>query len=70
MLKSRIGRLIDDSPYKNEYIMKEMKISRNTLSNWRTGKALMSIEKAFKLSRILKVSIEEMFEYHEDPKGE
>ena len=66
MLKSNIGRLIDASPYKNEFIMKEMGISRNTLSNWRTGKALMSVEKAFKLSRILNVSVEEMFEYQED----
>lgn len=66
MLKSNIGRLIDQSPYKNEYVMNYMGVSRNTLSNWRTGKALPSLEKAFKLSRLLNTSIDKMFEYEED----
>lgn len=66
MLKSNIGKLIDESPYKNEYIMKYMEISRNTLSNWRNGKAYPSIDKAFKLSRLLKVSVEELFNYEGD----
>jgi putative transcriptional regulator len=66
MLKSYIGRLIDESPYKNEFVMKYMGISRNTLSNWRTGKAFPTIEKAFKLSRLLGVTIEDLFEYIEE----
>ncbi|RKH70878.1 XRE family transcriptional regulator [Corallococcus sp. AB032C] len=66
MLKSNIGRLIDESPYKNEFVMKYMGISRNTLSNWRTGKAFPTIEKAFKLSRLLGVTIEDLFEYTEE----
>ncbi|MED4978744.1 helix-turn-helix transcriptional regulator [Geobacillus stearothermophilus] len=66
MLKSKIGELIDKSPYKNEFVMKYMGISRNTLSNWRTGKAFPTIEKAFKLSRLLGVTIEDLFEYIEE----
>lgn len=66
MLISNIGRLIDQSPYKNEYVMNYMEVSRNTLSNWRTGKAYPSIEKAFKLSRLLGVSVEDLFTYKED----
>lgn len=70
MLISNIGKLIDQSPYKNEYVMKYMEVSRNTLSNWRTGKAFPTVEKAFKLSRLLNVSVEELFEYEEVYKDE
>jgi putative transcriptional regulator len=66
MLKSNIGRLIDESPYKNEFVMNYMGVSRNTLSNWRTGKAFPTIEKAFKLSRLLGVTVEDLFEYEEE----
>ncbi|WP_410489299.1 helix-turn-helix transcriptional regulator [Bacillus sp. DTU_2020_1000418_1_SI_GHA_SEK_038] len=65
MLKSNIGKLIDESPYKNEYVMRYMEVSRNTLSNWRTGKAFPSIEKAFKLSRLLNKTVEELFEWED-----
>lgn len=49
--------------------MKELGVSANTLSNWATGKAIPSLEKAFKLSRILKVSVEDLYEYKEDNRG-
>jgi putative transcriptional regulator len=66
MLISNIGRKIDESPFKNEYVMNYMEVSRNTLSNWRTGKTYPPIEKAFKLSRLLGCSVEDLFIYKED----
>ncbi|MED5102419.1 helix-turn-helix transcriptional regulator [Niallia circulans] len=66
MLKSNIGWLLKNSPIKREFIMKELGVSANTLSNWATGKAIPSLEKAFKLSRILKVTVEDLYEYKED----
>ncbi|MCM3216082.1 helix-turn-helix domain-containing protein [Niallia taxi] len=40
-----------------------MEVSRNTLSNWRTGKAYPSVPKLFKLSRLLGVTVEDLYEY-------
>jgi DNA-binding XRE family transcriptional regulator len=68
MLICNIGKLIDDSPYKNEYVMKYMEVSRNTLSNWRNGKAYPSMPKSFKLARLLGVKVDDFYEYKEDNK--
>lgn len=66
MIKSKIGILMKQSPYKREYIQKYMGVTSNTLSNWATGKSRPSIEDAFKLSRLLGKSVEDLFEYEEE----
>jgi putative transcriptional regulator len=66
MIKSRIGEAIKKSPYKRDYIQKVMGISRNTLSNWCTGKTHPSAPELFKLSRLLGVSVEDLYEWKED----
>lgn len=66
MMKSKIGQLLKESPLKREFIMKELDISANTLSNWATGKAIPSLQKAFKLSRLLGVTIEDLYEWKND----
>jgi putative transcriptional regulator len=62
MLKSNIGKLIDASPYKNEYVREYMEVSRNTLSNWRTGKVYISIEKAYKLAKLLNCKVDDLYD--------
>lgn len=62
MLKSNIGKLIDESPYKNEYVREYMGISRNTLSNWRSGKSYPTIEKAFMLAELLGVKVDDLYD--------
>lgn len=62
MLKSNIGKLIDDSPFKNEYVKNYMGVSRNSLSNWRTGKVIISMEKGFLLSRLLECKVDDLYE--------
>lgn len=69
MIKSRIGKVIKQSPYKREYIQKEMGISANTLSNWSTGRTQPKVEDLFKLSRLLGVSIEDLYEYYEEKRN-
>jgi putative transcriptional regulator len=66
MLMSRIGDCIKNSPYSREYIRKKMNVSPNTLSNWSTGKAIPSVENSFKLSRLLGVTVEDLYEFKED----
>jgi putative transcriptional regulator len=62
MYKSNIGWLIKKSPHSREYIMKELGISANTLSNWSTGKSIPSLDKAFKLADILEVKVDDLYE--------
>lgn len=66
MLISKIKFYIDISPYNREEIKKEMGVSTNTISSWCTGKSRPPLEEAFKLSRLLGVTVEDLYEYKED----
>lgn len=62
MIKSRIGKLLRVSKYRREYIIKELGISKNTLSNWCTGYTYPTMDKAYKLAELLEVGIDELYE--------
>ncbi|MCP3738833.1 hypothetical protein NLX69_04045 [Rossellomorea sp. BNER] len=36
------------------------------MSLWRSGKSIPSVEKSFKLSRLLGVTVEDLFEWKDD----
>ncbi|MBS4193470.1 helix-turn-helix transcriptional regulator [Bacillus sp. FJAT-49870] len=61
-LKSNIGELIDKSPYKREYFREKFNKSRNTISNWCTGKSYPSIPEMYELAEILKVDPGDLYE--------
>jgi transcriptional regulator with XRE-family HTH domain len=61
-IKSNIGKLIDESPYKREYIRKRFNKSRNTISNWCTGKSYPSVPELFEIAEILGRSVDELYE--------
>ncbi|MEY2196884.1 helix-turn-helix transcriptional regulator [Neobacillus sp. BF23-41] len=62
MLISNIGDIIKKSKYKREFIMKELSVSANTLSNWSTGKSIPSLEKAFQLAELLDCKVDDLYE--------
>jgi putative transcriptional regulator len=62
MVVCNIGKIIKQSPYKREYIEKYLGVSRNTLSNWCTGRTYPSVPQIIKLSELLNVKFEEMYE--------
>jgi putative transcriptional regulator len=62
MVISNIGKIIKQSPYKREYIEKYLGVSRNTLSNWCTGRTYPSVPQIMKLTELLGVKFEEMYE--------
>jgi len=68
MFKSNIGKLIDQSPYKREWIMKELKISRNTMSNWCTGKTYPKAPELFKLADLLNCKVDDLYDFHRSEK--
>jgi transcriptional regulator with XRE-family HTH domain len=61
-VKSKIGRLIDESPYKREYIRQHFKKSRNTISNWCTGKSYPIVPELFELAKLLGVWVDDLYE--------
>ncbi|MBT2725133.1 MULTISPECIES: helix-turn-helix transcriptional regulator [unclassified Bacillus (in: firmicutes)] len=67
MLVSKIGDIIKKSKYKREFIMKELRVSANTLSNWSTGKSIPSLEKAFQLAELLEVKVDDLYERKKAP---
>jgi putative transcriptional regulator len=66
MFKSNIGKLLRISKYRREYILKELGISKNTLSNWCSGHTYPTIDKAYRLSELLEVDINELYEYKKE----
>jgi DNA-binding XRE family transcriptional regulator len=66
MVISLIGHWIRKSPYKRPEIEKYMGVSRNTLSNWCTGKNYPSIPQALKLAALLNVKVDDLYELKEE----
>jgi transcriptional regulator with XRE-family HTH domain len=67
-VKSNIGKLINESPYKREYIRKYFNKSRNTISNWCTGKSYPTVPELFQLADLLEVKVDELYERIEEEK--
>ncbi len=65
-MKSRIGELIDAAGYKKKYIAKELNVSPTQLSNWISGRSFPTVEKAFKLAKILGVKVDDLYERDEN----
>jgi putative transcriptional regulator len=62
MLRSRIGELVRVSKYRREYIIKELEITQNTLSNWCTGKTYPTMDKAYILADLLEVKVDDLYD--------
>lgn len=67
MIKPQIGKLLRVSKYRREFIIQELDISKNTLSNWIAGNTYPTIDKAFALADLLEVSVEELYERKNGP---
>jgi transcriptional regulator with XRE-family HTH domain len=67
-LKSNIGWMIDRSDYNREFFSKRYNKSRNTISNWCTGKSAPSVEEMYDMAELLKVRVDELYTRIEDSK--
>jgi transcriptional regulator with XRE-family HTH domain len=61
-LKSKIGMLIDESPFKREFFQKRYKKTPNTISNWCTGKSKPSADELFDLAELLERKVDDFYE--------
>ncbi|NHC43395.1 helix-turn-helix transcriptional regulator, partial [Bacillus sp. MM2020_1] len=53
--------------YKRDFIIQELDISKNTLSNWIAGNTYPTIDKAYKLADLLEVSVDDLYERKKGP---
>lgn len=66
MVISVIGERIKQVGYRRDYVQEYMGISRNTLSNWCTGKTYPSIPQALKLAALLGVKVDDLYKLIEN----
>ncbi|NHC21031.1 helix-turn-helix domain-containing protein [Bacillus sp. MM2020_4] len=65
-IKSNIGWLIDKSKYSREDLMERYKKSRNTISNWCTGKSYPSAPEMYDLAALFGVYVDELYSVEDD----
>ncbi|MED4462663.1 helix-turn-helix domain-containing protein [Metabacillus fastidiosus] len=65
-LKSNIGWLIEKSDYNREFLSKRYGKSRNTISNWCTGKSYPSTIELFDLALLLNCEVGELYDRLEE----
>lgn len=65
-LKSNIGRLIDESPYKREYLKRRYKKTATTISNWCTGRSFPNAAELFDIAELLEVNVDDLYERIEE----
>jgi transcriptional regulator with XRE-family HTH domain len=65
-LKSNIGKLMDESPYKREFFQKRYKKTPNTISNWCTGRSKPSADELFDLAELLDCKVDDFYERVEE----
>ena len=61
-MKSLIQEVRKSKGLMQSYVAKQMDISQQVLSNWERGDALPRLDKAFKLAKVLGVSVYDLWE--------
>lgn len=64
---SRIEELIIKSGLKKSFIADKLEVSVKQLRNYETGHSLIPIDKAFILADLLKVKVDELYDYKKAP---
>jgi DNA-binding XRE family transcriptional regulator len=63
VLISRIDELIKKSGLRPGYIAGVLRTERQTVTNWAKGRSYPNMEKGFELSRLLGVTVEDLYLY-------
>lgn len=66
VLHCHLREIINDKGLKQTKLAEKMRVSKQTMSAWSTGRITPPLESAFKLARMLECTVEELWEYVED----
>lgn len=70
MLQAKLREQITQRGFKQKYLADQLGVSKQTLSAWVTGKINPPLESAFKLSRLLGCTVEDLWNYVEELREE
>ncbi|MED3549942.1 helix-turn-helix transcriptional regulator [Cytobacillus praedii] len=65
-INSKIGIIIDRSGLRDDYIAKQLNVSKKTIYNLKKGLSYPTFEKAFILARILNCKVDDLAEVEEE----
>lgn len=66
-VNSRIGLMIQEAGYRDDYIAKRVGLtSEKTVYNWRKGRSYPTFEKAFILAKVLGCKVDDLAEVEVD----
>ncbi|WP_096199530.1 helix-turn-helix transcriptional regulator [Bacillus sp. FJAT-45350] len=66
MLISKIDECIKKAGFRRDYISDQMKVTKQQLSNWCTGRSKPKTEDLYKLALLLKCKTDDLYEYVEE----
>lgn len=69
-MKNRLEELRKERGIKQEELAAELEVSRQTIGSLENGRYNPSIQLAFKIAKYFEMSIEEIFIYEEERKGD
>lgn len=61
-MKSNIGEVILLSGLRKGYIAKQLGVNPNTVSNWIKGKSYPTLDKAYKMSKLVNCKLDDLIE--------
>jgi putative transcriptional regulator len=61
-MKSKIGQVIEDRGLMKKYVAKKLGVSPSQISNWISGKSYPTLNKAFKLAKLLQCKVDDLYE--------
>jgi putative transcriptional regulator len=70
MLVSHINELIKKKGLRPGFVAEQLGVTRGSVTNWSKGRSYPNMEKGFELSRLLGVTVEDLYTYKEDTKRE
>lgn len=59
-------KLRTQKKWSQEFVSRRLEVSRQTISNWESGKSVPNLDHAYKIAKLFGVSVDELMETHDE----
>lgn len=66
MIKSKIGDVIDSKGLKHKWVAEQVGVYPTVLSRWINNRGKPSLERTFKLAKVLNCKVDDLYIYEDD----
>ncbi|WP_272033048.1 helix-turn-helix transcriptional regulator [Oceanobacillus kimchii] len=66
MIKSKIGDVIDSKGLKHKWVAEQVGVYPTVLSRWINNRGKPSLERTFKLAKVLNCKVDDLYTYEDD----